>query len=315
MQMDKVAEGKRGGVLCVGAVMADVLCRVPRLPERGEGVVVTERTMRLGGCAFNSGNAVRQLGMPCFLLAPLGQGPFAGFIRSELTGRNLGALEVETTLDCGTCTCLVEPDGERTMITSPGIERCFDPEWFDRLDTEGYVAGLASGYEVEGAGGDAIIGFFAAHPELDFYYGPGPRIMGVGEAKHARINALRPIWHLNELEALQFTGASTADEAGRAIALMCGNACVLTRSEAGASVFFADGSRIDEPTDPVCVVDTVGAGDTHLGALAAARAACLPWSDALAIANRLAGAVCGVEGGTLSDSQFASLGLSLWLAS
>lgn len=299
------------GVLCVGAVMADVLCRVPKLPGRGEGVVVSERTMCLGGCAFNSGNVVRQLGVPCFLLAPLGRGLYAGFIRSELARRGLGAIDVDADIDCGSCTCLVEPDGERTMVTSPGIERCFEAAWFKGVDTAGFSAGLASGYEVEGAGGNAIIGFFAEHPELDFYYGPGPRIMGVGEEKHARINELRPIWHLNELEALQFTGAATTDAAGIAIAAACGNACVLTRGAAGTSVFFADGSRIDAPTEPVEALDTVGAGDAHLGALAASRAVGLPWADALAVANKLAGAVCQVEGGTLSDEQFARLGVVL----
>ncbi len=202
------------GVLCVGAIMVDAICRIPRLPERGEGVVCSERVMRLGGCAFNSGNVVRQLGAPCFLLAPVGRGVHADFVRSELAALGLAALEVETQLDCGVCTCLVEPDGERTMITAPGIERKFSPAWFEDVDTEGFGALLASGYEIEGAGGDAIIGFAESHPELEFYYAPGPRIMGVDAGKHERINALRPVWHLNDLEALQYTGAESVDAAG-----------------------------------------------------------------------------------------------------
>lgn len=299
------------GVLCVGAIMVDAICRIPRLPERGEGVVCSERVMRLGGCAFNSGNVVRQLGVPCFLLAPVGCGVHADFVRSELAALGLAALEVETQLDCGVCTCLVEPDGERTMITAPGIEREFSPAWFEDVDTEGFGALLASGYEIEGAGGDAIIGFAESRPELEFYYAPGPRIMGVDAGKHERINALRPVWHLNDLEALQYTGAESIDAAGEAIARACGNACVITCGDAGARAYLVDGSRAFAPSVPVEVGDTVGAGDAHLGALAAARAAGRPWEESLAIANAAAAVVCSVVGGTASDEAFVASGVRL----
>ncbi len=306
-----ISTSARQGVLCVGAIMVDVLCRVPQLPERGEGIICTERSMRLGGCAFNSGNVVRQLGAPCFLLAPVGSGFHADFVRRELTARGLSALEVETQLDCGVCTCLVEPDGERTMITSPGIERAFSSEWFADLDVEGYGALLASGYEIEGAGGDVIIEFAESHPEIEFYYAPGPRIMGVGREKHARINELRPVWHLNDLEAVQFTGCDSVDEAGAALARACGNACVITCGDAGATAYLADGERVFSPAVAVEVVDTVGAGDSHLGALAAARAAGRSWAEALRAANAAAACVCASSGGTATDEAFVAAGVRL----
>lgn len=299
------------GVLCIGAVMADVVCRIPRLPERGEGVIAAERTQTLGGCAFNSGCAVRELDVPCFLLAPIGKGPTADFIHDGLEERGLAALDVPTDLDCGVCTCLVEPDGERTMVTAPGIERRFDSTWFEGVDVARYAAALASGYEIEGAGGGEIIAFVEQHPGLEFYYAPGPRIMGVGAEKHARINALHPVWHLNDQEALQFTGAATVAEAGRAIARACGNACVITCGAEGAAAYFADGSEVAVPTVPAEVVDTVGAGDAHVGALAAARAAGRSWKDALAIANKVAGVACTVAGGALPAGSLAAVGVRL----
>lgn len=300
-----------GGVLCIGAVMVDVVCRVPRLPARGEGVIATERTQTLGGCAFNSGCAVRELGAPCFLLAPLGTGPTADFIRAGLAARGLAALEIDTTFDCGVCTCLVEPDGERTMITAPGIERRFERSWFERIDGERFAAAVASGYEIEGAGGGEIISFVERHPDLEFYYAPGPRIMGVDSEKNARINALHPVWHLNDQEALEFTGAATVDEAGRTIATACENACVITCGVQGAAAYLADGAVIKVPTEPVEVVDTVGAGDAHVGALAAARAAGAPWDEALAVANAVAGVACTVAGGALPAGALASAGVHL----
>lgn len=297
-------------VLSIGAIMVDVVCHVPHLPQRGEGVVVERRDTLIGGCAFNSANIIRQLGCPGYLFAPVGSGVFADFVEKELAARGLWALHVETDLDCGSCTCLVEPDGERTMITSPGIERCFEPSWFERVDAGRFGWALASGYEIEGAGGDAIISFLEAHPAIEFFYAPGPRIEGVGVRKTARINALHPIWHLNDLEAKAYTGCATVEEAARAIGAQSRNAVVITEGAGGASVFFA-GERISVPTDPVRPVDTVGAGDAHLGALVAARSAGASWAEALALANRVAGAVCAVPGASLSDAEFAVLGVGL----
>lgn len=379
----------RTGVLAVGSVMVDRLCRVPRLPASGEGVVIESSQVSVGGCALNSANAVRQLGGAVRLFVPLGEGPNAGFARSQLEALGFGGQRMPGAAravcgapvpDCGEALCFVEPDGQRTMVTLPGIERSFEAAWFDLLDEAelaGIRAGFASGYELEPPGGDAIIGFFEEHPAIEFWYAPGPRILGMGEAKTVRINALRPVWHLNDQEARAYTGCETVGEAGRAIALACGNAAIITEGAAGSHVFVLeeggeaaaaqvaesaacgedarresdvhaaergggapartadggtapdgaagmslgapaqfDGGRVRVrhmfvPTEPVPVVDTVGAGDAHLGVLCAARCAGRTWEDALHLANVVAGAVCRTAGATLSDEAFARLGVRL----
>lgn len=296
-------------VLAVGAIMVDMVCQVARLPLSGEGVVVDESHAVVGGCAFNAANVVRQLGAPHELFAPVGVGIFAGFVERELDASGLRAPHFDTR-DTGGCVCFVEPSGERTMVTLPGIERHFEEAWFERVDASRFGCGFVSGYEVEGAGGDAIIGFFEAHPSIEFFYAPGPRIVGVGPAKTSRINALHPVWHLNDQEALAYTGCATLDEAGAAIAEQCGNAVVVTAGADGAHLF-EGGRHVVVPAQPVDVVDTIGAGDAHLGALTAARMAGRSWEDALSLANRVAGAVCGVHGSTLTDEAFARAGIRM----
>lgn len=269
------------------------------------------------------------------------------------------------------------------MLTVPGIDRHFAASWFDALDADDFSCGFASGYEVEGAGGDAIVAFFEAHPRIRLYYAPGPRVTQVDPRLVARINALRPVWHLNDAEVRACTGLSSLEEAGFALAEECGSAVVVTEGAKGAHLFesgisgdgedagvrrgdtpfdggggalsspsgfseplapaqrpslpvAADGLAIvggvssydgaspagnDEPaargrhlfvpTVPVDVVDTIGAGDAHLGALVAARNAGRTWEDALALANSVAGAVCQVSGGTLADAAFDRLEVSL----
>ena len=306
---------KGNAVLAVGAIMVDLVCNVGRLPQSGEGVVADRVQIAVGGCAFNSANVMRQLGAEYQLFAPVGKGALAGFVEGELAARRLSAFKVDADADgvvrdSGGCVCFVEPGGERPMLTLPGIDRHFDLSWFETLEPNRFVCGFASGYEVEGAGGDAIIGFFEAHPDILLYYAPGPRIEGVGVEKTARINALHPVWHLNDLEARSYTGRSSLEEAGFALVEACGNAVIVTEGAVGAHVFERE-HHVVVPTEPVQVVDTIGAGDAHLGALAAARTAGRTWEAALALANRVAGGVCQVAGGTLTDEEFARLRVSL----
>lgn len=306
------ASKARNAVLAVGAIMVDMVCCVPALPTSGEGVVVESSRAVVGGCAFNSANAARQLGADCTLFAPVGEGIYAGFVEGALAQRGLQTPLRVKGRDNGSCTCLVEPDGQRTMITSPSVERYFERSWFDAIDAAHVSCGLASGYEIEGSGGNAIIEFFEEHPEIQFFYAPGPRILGVGPEKHARINALRPIWHLNDQEALAYTGCSTLEDAARVLATACENAVVITAGAAGSFVLEGpDACFANVATEAVRVVDTVGAGDAHLGALAAARAAGRSWKESLELANKVASGVCAVEGATLSDEAFARLGVAL----
>ncbi len=305
----------RTEVLAVGSVIVDHVCHVPRLPRSGEGIVADEVRTAIGGCAFNSANVVRQLGASVRLLAPIGVGMYAELAERELSRRGFDALRVPAdddgaVRDNGACVCLVEPDGERTMLTLPGIDRHFSRSWFDRIDPRRFSCGFASGYEIEGAGGDAIVEFFEEHPEILLYYAPGPRIADVGSRKTTRLNALRPVWHLNDQEARSYTGCATVEEAGRSLARECGNAVVVTAGADGSHVF-EGGDHVTVPAESVEVVDTVGAGDAHLGALVAARNAGRSWEDALALANAIAAAVCGTRGGVLDDDVFASLGVRL----
>ena len=334
--------GREKGVAFVGAIMVDEVCQVSSVPRSGECSVVQERRATLGGCAFNSANIARQLGAKCLLFAPVGKGLYARFVADELERRGLRALQVDTELDCGSCLCLVEPCGERTMITTPGIERHFESSWFEGFDNAwadqcgdaecGIV--VASGYEINGPGGDAIIAFAEAHPEREFWYAPGPCILDIAAEKVRRINALSPLWHLNDMEACKYAGVDDVVAAGEFIARECGGVVVVTEGARGSHAFLcgavdavaASGdttgkvanmpgeefvSHVFVPSVAVKPVDTIGAGDAHVGALAAARAAGFDWEAALALANQAAGAVCQTAGATLRDDNFALLGLAV----
>jgi len=155
-------------ILSIGALIVDLVCEVSQLPQSGRGEVVKNYQMTLGGSESNVANIIRQLGEECQLLAPVGRGVFADFARKQLRQNGFEPFVVQTELDNGVCVILVEPDGERTMITLPGIERAFDPVWFDSLDPKEFSAAIASGYELDGPGGNPIIDFLEAQPQILF---------------------------------------------------------------------------------------------------------------------------------------------------
>jgi ribokinase len=94
----------------------------------------------------------------------------------------------------------------------------------------------------------------------------------------------------NEAEA-----AALGDDPA-AIARRVRQAFVVTRGAAGATAFLTDGGRLDIPALAIDAVDTTGAGDTFVGALAAGLDHGLALETALRRASAAAGLACLAHG-------------------
>jgi len=288
-----------GRLLFIGSVVADVIVRLPELPRTGDDVNIMSQQVSLGGCAFNAYSAARLLGADCALFAPVGGGIWGDWVRRALAERGVSTLIPPQQDANGCCYCLVEPDGERTFLCEHGAEYRFQPEWFDLLDGETYDGAYLCGLEVEEETGGVLIDYLEEHPPRTLYFAPGPRICHIPPSRMARILSLHPVLHLNESEALQFTCADTAEEAAFRIHSITGNAVVITLGGSGAYVYKPGcGSVI--PACKATVVDAIGAGDAHIGALMAGLSSGLPLEDAAMQANRMSAAVVSHPGATLT---------------
>lgn len=293
-------------VLCIGALMVDMVCHVPCLPLSGEGIVASSLSYEVGGCAHNTACAIAELGLPVRLFAPLGSGPYADLLRKRLGSRGFDGFETNAPYDNGACLCMVEPDGERTMLTFPGVDRHYARLWFDAVDPHAYSCAVVSGYEIEPPEGDAIIDFLESSHELPVYLAPGPRIGGISREKIARLNALHAVWHLNKQEALAFTGVRSVEDAARSIGEACKNDVVVTLGAQGALVW-SKGKVAQMPSCPVEPVDTVGAGDAHVGAVAALCQLGWDWPEVLEMANQVSRVVCLQQGAALPENSLPAL--------
>lgn len=294
-------------LLFIGSTVADVVVRVPALPESGDDLPVMSQQVTLGGCAYNAFQAARLSGLAsCALLSPVGTGVWGEFVRRELTARRVVSLAPEVDAPNGCCYCLVEPGGERTFLCEHGAEYRFRPEWFERVRLQAMDGVYLCGLEVEEETGDVLVDALAKAPPARLYFAPGPRLIHIPPARLAPLFTLAPTLHLNETEALQFTRADSAPEAAAIIRSVTRGDVVITLGERGCYVLDASGGAT-LPAVPADVVDLIGAGDAHIGAVMAAQAAGMTLTEAARIANRVCAAVVAHAGAALPEGVWPPL--------
>lgn len=296
-------------VLVIGSTVVDVIINlVDHLPRTGEDVHIRSQHMSLGGCAYNVSDSIRHFQVPYTLFSPVGTGAYGDFIREELRKRNISSPIPTPDLDNGCCYCFVESTGERTFISYHGAEYLFRKEWFDLVPLDEIDTVYICGLEIEEVTGIAIIEFLEKHPELKIFFAPGPRLTIINPALVERLYRLSPVLHLNETEALEASGKSTVTEAAAYLYAKTHSTVIVTLGEKGC--FYYNGTESEQiPAVPATQVDTIGAGDSHIGSVIA----CLKRGDSLpqAIrkANRVSSQVVGTSGALLSDEAFENLHL------
>lgn len=292
-------------LLFIGSTVADVIIRTPRLPYTGDDVNITSQQVSLGGCAYNAFHTARITGLAeCVLFSPVGTGIWGDWVRAALAQRGVTTAIPPVDAPNGCCYCLVEPDGERTFLCEHGAEYAFRPEWFQALpEFDGvYVCGL----EIEEPTGEVTLRWLEQHPPRRLYFAPGPRILHIPPEKMARLIALGAVFHLNEAEICHFTRCEEVSQAARMLHSLTQNDVIVTLGDRGAYVLSAEGETI-VPGVPAQVVDTIGAGDAHIGAVMANEAAGLPLTEAVARANRISAAVVSQSGAELTPEAYKRL--------
>ena len=114
-------------VLVIGAAFVDVIVNVPQLPTAGGDVTGMPVSSVVGGCAFNVDGALRRAEVSSDLLVPVGQGQYAEVVRQTMATKHIPLLLQVQGTDNGWDLCMVEPNGERTFLTVPGVEQKWEP--------------------------------------------------------------------------------------------------------------------------------------------------------------------------------------------
>ncbi|HFH9837171.1 TPA: carbohydrate kinase family protein [Streptococcus suis] len=292
-----------GKCLVIGSTVCDVMIYVDKLPGRQGDAHINKQVMSLGGCAFNVVNMLHHLGVDYDFISPVGTGLYGRFVKNELQ-----KLRIQTPISIdganGCCYCFVESDGERTFLSYHGAEYRFDPSWLDGYDLSQYDYVYICGLEVEEETGQALVDWLKSCGK-QIIFAPGPRGNLIPEQRMAELLELSPILHLNEQEALSLAQETDIEKAIRLLYGKTKQLLIVTKGSEGAVAF--DGVWHKASSVSTEVVDTIGAGDSHMGAMMAALANEKSVTDSLAFANRVASQVVATQGVHLPSHMYEGL--------
>jgi ribokinase len=284
-------------VFVIGSINQDFVLGVERRPAPGETVTDARLATHNGGKGANQAAAAALLGAGVAFLGRVGDDGFGRPLVRTLAEKGVDTSLVEEVPDSSTGTAFitVTPDGENAITVAPGANR--------RLTVEDVDAASES---IGGA--KVLVAQMEIPPEVirravEVAAANGTRALvnlaPPFEVPLALLEKLDPLV-LNEHEAAFLLGESVegidgALSAAPELLKLGPRSIVVTIGEDGA--VFSNGASAEHLTAPsVEVVDTTGAGDAFVGALAARLADEDSLEDAVAYAVRAGAAAVTKEG-------------------
>ncbi len=284
-------------VFVLGSINQDFVLKVERRPEPGETVTDAELSTGSGGKGANQAAAAALLGASVSFLGRVGDDEFGEpLVRAlEEKGIDTSLIERASGYQTGAAFITVTPDGENAITVAPGANRAITPEDVDAAaesirGARVLVAQMEVPKEVVGRAAEV-----AASGDIRVVLNLAPTF----EVPRELLERLDPLV-VNEHEAAFLLGSRVEGVEGalsaapELLSLGPGSA-VITLGDAGAVV--ADSSSATHiPAPEVEVVDTTGAGDALVGALAVKLARDAPLEEAVSYAVRAGAAAVTKEG-------------------
>ena len=257
------------GVFVVGSINQDFVLRLERRPEPGETVTEAELSLFPGGKGANAAIAAARLGARVTMLGRVGEDAFGGGLTRNLREAGVDTKHVEPIpeVSTGSAFITVTPDGENAIVVSPGANRSFGPGEVDDAAEDLRAAGVIVAQLEVDAG--------AVERAAEIVTGAGGRfLLNLAPPREVpgRLISLADPLVVNEHEARFLLGGEGEPEALIEGLLEFGPRSVVVTLGGEGAVLGAGGStrRFDAPE--VEVVDSTGAGDAFVGALAARMA-------------------------------------------
>ncbi|WIX80761.1 ribokinase [Amycolatopsis carbonis] len=248
-------------VLVVGSANADLVVPVDRRPAGGETVLGGDTVLSPGGKGANTAVAAGRLGADVALLGAVGSDPYGALLRDSLAGAGVSTTFLRVVdRPTGIAYITVTPDGENSILVSPGANSALTPADITSEALAGAAVVVLSLEVPLPTVEHAVRRAAAAGVTVVLNLSPAARLS-------ASTLAAVDVLLVNEHEAAYLLRSDDADP--RELLDLGPRAAVVTLGAKGAVVVDADG--VTEVASPaVEAVDTTGAGDAFAGALAAA---------------------------------------------
>lgn len=285
-------------MVVVGSLNEDLALHVAAVPAPGQTVLGDGPTYRCGGKGANQAVAASRCGAEVVMIGCVGTDTAGDRLLAALTAASVAVTGIQRVDGpSGLAVVVVAADGENAIVASPGANAACTPDVV--------LAGLDGLVGLAGPAGPAAEADGSRRSGL----GPADVVVAQGEipvpailaaAAGARSAGARFVLNLappvdidlvsgqvdllvvNEHEAADLVGADTgtdtqsgiaaAERHATVLAARLGGTVVLTLGGDGVLVADGDSVRRRAAYPPARVVDTTGAGDAFVGALAAALA-------------------------------------------
>jgi len=239
-----------GSICVVGSANLDIVTPVPRHPVAGETVLGGDHRQVPGGKGANQAVASARLGEHVSFVGRVGDDPPGATLRESLTAAGVDITHLMTSVGVpsGIATIAVGPDGDNSIVVSPGANGHLTP-----ADIEAAASALATAavtlLQLE-VPMDAVTAAATTAKAADgvVVLNPAPAAL-LPEALLGAIDIIVP----NETELAFLADAAVPDDVDSAAEL-------------------ARAAHVHIPAPRVEPVDTTAAGDSFCGALAAVLA-------------------------------------------
>lgn len=258
-----------GSLLVLGSVNRDLVVHAPRLPLPGETLRGQSFSSCLGGKGANQAVAAARLGARVALAAQVGRLEGGEALLAQLHSEGVDVSQVLQPADEAPGVALIvvgASDGENQIVTVAGSNATLP-------------LSLASALQLAG------VAWLVAQQELPLPLLRLAFARARAEGVRTLLNAapfredgadllpLADVLVVNQLEAQALLGGAAPDAASAAQALRARGAGAVLLSCGAAGLVWCDAKGLLRvPAFPVQAVDTVGAGDTLVGALVSALA-------------------------------------------
>ncbi|WP_030023105.1 ribokinase [Streptomyces monomycini] len=277
-------------VLVVGSANADLTVRVARRPGAGETVHGSDLVESAGGKGANQAAAAARLGGRVGLLARVGDDAYGELLldAQRAAGTDVAHVIVESGARTGTAMIIVGPDGDNSIVVSPGANAALTPE--DVAAARDVIAASAAVSLQLEVPMETVRATAATATETGtrVVLNPSPTPDSLDPELLAAADPLV----VNEHEAQQLAGRGegTPENWAQALREQGARSVVVTLGGDGALVVDGEGGTGRVPGVKVEAVDTTGAGDAFTGALATRLAHGDSLTDAARFAVRVGAA-------------------------
>jgi ribokinase len=274
-------------VVVVGSINADLVAQVERHPRPGETLIGRGSVILPGGKGANQAVAAARLGAAVAMVGAVGDDPNALIALAGLREAQVD-LEHVATVDSPTGLAIVTlaDDAENSIVVLPGANAAVTPELVDDAEH------LVSGAEVCVLQVEIPLDTVAHAARMANALGTRLllNVAPAAELSHEALTVADPLV-VNEHEAVVLLGhvVTRTEDAVRELAELGVRSVVITLGSRGV-VGQERGASWTLPARAVTALDSTGAGDAFVGALAAGLADGLGIEQAAVLATRVAAA-------------------------